>query len=139
MISNHNHRSLLAGFAALLTCSLAGCMAAEDTVAAENALRNEIDVTFIAYDRASETFTLGIELDQSVLEDPSVRYLVAQLFYTPPGDAGVSPFTGTPIGEVELTRVGRARYAGELYVPGPRPGDLEDVVARVSGAPTPHP
>ncbi len=129
---------------------LAGCAAPTSDVGAEQSeLRNGIEVLYIDYDARSEAFTVGIELDRTVLDAPDARYMVAQLFYAPngagvspfapPRGAGVSPFSATPIRRIVFSPVGRAHLFAELVVEGPRPRSIEDVVARVSANPTPYP
>lgn len=129
----------LAGLALGLTLiGLAGCTAPVGS--SENALRgNGIDVLFIDYDTGAGAFTVGVELDRTVLADRSARYLVAQLTYLTLGDAGVSPFAAHAVRDLRFTPVGRTRLYTELEVAGPRPASPEDVIARVSANPTPHP
>lgn len=125
----------------VLAASLSiGCMAPTDVGSEGSELRtSDIEVTLIDYDAVRGEFTVGIELDAAVLEDSDATYLVAQLFYSPPRGAGVSPFSATLVDDVEFTSIGRTRLAAELLVAGPRPSDIDDVVARVSANPTPHP
>lgn len=117
--------------------ALAGCAAPVGT--SENALRNGIDVLYVDYDSRRGAFTVGVEVDRTVLADRDSRYLVAQLSYDVLGDAGVSPFAPHLIRDLDLSRVSRTRYFTELEVEGPRPARPDDVIARVSANPTPHP
>lgn len=118
----------------------------EETVGThESELRNGIILWFIEYDASHERFDVGVEIDQSVLADANARYVVAQLAYQPadagvsPFDAGVSPFSGTPKWRIDWQAVGRDRYRGVVTVDGPHPRNIDDVVARLSANPTPHP
>ena len=138
----------------LLAASLlAGCAApvdetpiAEETIGTqESELRNGIILWFIEYDGARERFDVGVEVDRSVLADANARYIVAQLSYEPadagvsPFDAGVSPFSATPKWDVDWEAVGRSRYRGVVTVDGTEPRNIDDVIARLSANPRPHP
>ena len=117
---------------------LAGCASPVGT--SENALRgNGIDVLFVDYDVGAGAFTVGVELDRTVLASRSSRYLVAELSYLEPNGAGVSPFAAHAVRDLRFSPVGRDRLYTELEVVGPRPARPEDVIARVSANPTPHP
>lgn len=100
---------------------------------------------FIDYDQETERFSVGVEIDGDVLADRDVRYIVAQLSYEPadaggsPFDAGVSPFLATPKDHIHWVAVSRSRFRGVVAVDGPEPRDIDDVIARLSANPTPHP
>ncbi len=119
---------------------LPGCMASTDDINASQAeLRNGIDIVFIDYDTRRDEFTVGIELDNTVLQDRSARYLVTELSYMEPNGAGVSPFAAALTRDTPLTAISRTRSSAELIVHGPPPRRLEDVVGYVGANPTPHP
>lgn len=117
----------------------------EPVAVSEAELRNGIILWFIDYDFGSEHFDVGVEIDGSVLDDASARYIIAELSYEPadagvsPFDAGVSPFSATPKARIDWVAVGRNRFRGVVTVDGPQPRDIDDVIARVSANPTPHP
>lgn len=132
--------------ASLFAGSLAGCAVPaeeapeqEHVGVADDELRTGIILWFIEYDAGAGAFDVGVEITDDVLADRNARYLVAQLFYTPPGDAGVSPFSATPMDDVDWVAVGRGKYRGVVRVEGPRPSNIDDVVARLSANPRPHP
>ena len=125
---------------------LAACVAPTDgpleeerTDVADDALRNGIILWFIEYDDHAGAFDVGVEVDGAVLADPNARFLIAQLYYSPPRGAGVSPFSATPMDQIDFVAIGRNKYRAVVHVEGPAPSDIDDVVARLSGAPTPHP
>ncbi|MFK7988341.1 MAG: hypothetical protein AB8I08_20135 [Sandaracinaceae bacterium] len=123
-----------------LMALLPGCMASTDDINASQAeLRNGIDIVFIDYDTRREAFTVGIELENSVLRNRDARYLVTELSYMEPNGAGVSPFAAAAVADVRLRPISRTHSSAELIVEGPRPRNPEDVVGYVSANPTPHP
>lgn len=132
-------RPTLVVLSVLVSC-ITGCMAStSDTNAAQAELRNGIDVVFIDYDAEREDFTLYIEIDNTVLADRNARYLLADLAYAEPNGAGVSPFSSSLVSDLDITRISRTRSSTELHVSGPRPSNIDDVIAVVSANPTPHP
>ncbi len=137
-------RTALAALATSLFAT--GCIApTEEAVederigVADDELRAGIILWFIDYDDHAGAFDVGVEIDGEVLADRNARYMIAQLFYAPPRGAGVSPFSATPMDQIHWVPVGRDTYRGVAQVEGPAPRDIDDVVARLSANPTPHP